>query len=172
MQYLLESVPSRATNMSEVVRKQKAAEKQRRVRAEIDAATLSLATPYSPAQLRHLRAEFDRCGSWLKEALEQGGELHTLDSLWDLLRNGTSYLWPCSESAGVLTVTDYPLGRMMTVWLAGGKLEQILAEEPKLAAWATENGCTHFQLLGRAGWQKALKALGWEKAGVVLKRRL
>ena len=174
--YRLESVPGRSKAKSGAARIRVQANNGKflaaKVRGKKDAATLSPTTPYSAAQLRHMRAEFDRCSPWLKEALEHGGELHTLESVWGLLASQQSYLWPLANAAGVVSVADHPQGRVMTVWLAGGRLEEILAADPELADWAKANGCTHFQLMGRAGWIKALKPLGWEKTGVIMKRRL
>lgn len=135
-------------------------------------ATLNLATPYNAAQLTLLRAEFDRCWPWLSEALRHGGDLHTRDSLEALLVSGRAHLWPLQRSAGVTFGFDYPNGRVLQIWLAGGELEELLAYEPVVAEWAKGNGFTHLEMTGRSGWKRALRKLHWDREALTMTRRL
>lgn len=135
-------------------------------------ATLNPATPYNAAQLRLLRAEFDRCWPWLSEALRHGGDLHTRDSLWRLLASNRAQLWPLEHSAGVTFGFDYPNGRVLQIWLAGGVLDELLAYEPVVAEWAKENGYTHIEMTGRPGWKRALRKLAWDREALTMTRRL
>jgi hypothetical protein len=144
----------------------------RKVHDGKDGATLNLATPYSAEQLATLTAQYNRCWPWLQRAIRHGGDLHTRESLLRLLISGRAQLWPLANSAGVTLGIEYPNARILQIWLAAGKLDELLDYEPVVAEWARGNGYTHLEMNGRFGWRRALRKLRWDREAVTMTRRL
>lgn len=134
--------------------------------------TLSPATPYSEAQQALLKSEFDRCWPWLEEAMAHGGNLHSRDSLWSMLIYARAHLWPESDAAAVTCFQTFPRAVVCELWLAGGNLQTILANEPRVADWARRSGATHLQIDGRPGWARALERQGWQRTATTIMRRI
>jgi hypothetical protein len=126
----------------------------------------------APGALSGVLAEFDRCWPWLEAALRHGGDRHTKESIWAGIVRGQYQFWPYGRSAGITHVDVYPTCSVLQLWLVGGELDDVLAHEPELAAWAKAVGCAAMQLVGRPGWAKALRALGYGRGDVILTRGL
>lgn len=135
-------------------------------------ATLPSRHPYNAQQIDLIRAEFDRTWPWLEPALVHGGSLHTRDSLLDRLLTGASVLWPTARACGVLNLLEYPRAKVCEIWLVGGDLSDIMAQDDALVDWARINGCTRMTMNGRAGWERVLKINGWEHQAITLKRSI
>lgn len=128
--------------------------------------------PLAPGVLSLVLAEFDRCWPWLESALRHGGNRHTRESVWAGLVCGRYQFWPFPRSAGVTHVDQYPSGSVLQLWLVGGELDDVLAHEPEIAAWAQSVGCVALQLVGRRGWERVLKPLGYDPGSILLTRTL
>lgn len=106
--------------------------------------------------------------SWLLPALRDGGEE---DLVRDLLA-GAAQLWPGQRSAMVTQVVPEGAGLTLHVWLAGGKLADILSLKPGIEAWARAHGCSHVTVDGRRGWERLLRSDGFVRVGSELRKRL
>ena len=126
----------------------------------------------APGFLADAYAEFDRCWPWLESALRLGGDRHTRETIWQGIATGRFQFWPYAQAAGVSHVDEYPTGRVLRMWLVGGELDEVLAREPEVADWARAIGCVDMELVGRQGWGKVLKPLGYVPGAIVLTRRL
>lgn len=82
----------------------------------------------------------------------------------------TAQFWPFERCAFVTEVLTGPDGLSFHIWLGGGSLRAMVAEQETLAAWARWAGCEHATIIGRKGWGRALS--GFEPNGDELRRRL
>jgi hypothetical protein len=118
-------------------------------------------------------AEFERCKPWLEAALAEAGGTHTIDDIRAGIAARRYHFWPGKSSAAITEVFNFPQMRVFNVFLAGGDLEEILTDmEPDFCSFAEYLGCSQIALIGRPGWEKALKPLGWQRTAVVLSKEL
>jgi hypothetical protein len=106
--------------------------------------------------------------AWLLPALRDADEAELIA---DLI-SGVAQLWPGERSAMVTQVFEALDGPSLHVWLAGGELDDILALKPGIEAWARARGCRWVTIEGRRGWERLLKAGGFERVGDELRKRL
>ena len=109
--------------------------------------------------------EWDRCKSLLAPAL---ADTHTLDDVHEAINDGRAELWPLRDSALVTEIVEYPQRRVLRVWLAGGKLDELQRGLPFLDQIAKDLGCSRIELEGRKGWVKVLD--GYTERSIVLQK--
>ena len=107
-------------------------------------------------------AEWARAAPWLEEALKHAGGTHALADVQAMVLGGEAQFWPLARAAAVTVIEDDPQERRLLVWLAGGDLDALRRElSPRLEAWARGRGCRRILIVGRAGWERALRAQGY-----------
>lgn len=99
-------------------------------------------------------------------SIERTHGTHDEDSVVAMLMVGKAKLWTFAESACVTEVIEYPLVKAFNLWLVGGKLEEVLAQEPVMAAYAAGIGCKRLTAGGREGWTRVAPD-GWKQTGVL-----
>lgn len=88
---------------------------------------------------------------------------YTPEYLDEQLFLGHADIWFSEHAAIVAGVKDYPGGaRVIEGLVAAGPLEEILGLIAEAEAYGKSIGCTHAMISSREGWQKALKAKGYE----------
>lgn len=127
---------------------------------------------HAPGALAGVLAEFDRCWPWLKVAVELAGDRHSYSSLWASITAGQVQFWPFERCAALTYVDRYPNCAVLRLWLVGGELANVLEHEAEVAAWAKSIGCVAVELVGRKGWEKALRAKGYGHSAITLTRKL
>jgi len=106
--------------------------------------------------------EWARCAPWLDAALAHAGRTHGLADVRAMIEAGRARFWPARGSALVATVERDPLERRLLIWLAGGDRDEIEGQLLPLAeAWGRTCGCRRALVIGRAGWERALKTKGY-----------
>lgn len=111
--------------------------------------------------------EWERCKEYLSDALTDGW---TLDAVEHEIRQQRAVLWPMEKSAAVTQINEYPNGRVLRLWLAGGDLDELLKFLPAADAYGKWQGCIAIELEGRPGWERVLP--GYTKRRVVLTKGL
>lgn len=106
----------------------------------------------------------------LEPALAYCGGTHEWGDVADGILAGRLQLWPGERAALVTELQAYPRKRVVHVFLAGGELEDVLAFQPSLDAWARAQGATGLTMTGRPGWARVLPGLGWARAGTTMAR--
>lgn len=127
---------------------------------------------HAPGALAGVLAEFDRCWPWLDAANQRAGGRHPREWIWNSVCAGQLQFWPFERCAAVTYVDTYPTGKVLRLWLVGGELDNVLAHEAEVAEWAKSIGCIAVDLIGRRGWEKALKSRGYMGGAITLTRRL
>lgn len=103
-----------------------------------------------------------RAGPHLRAALAHAGGTHGLDDVAAMVGRGEAQFWSAPGSAMVTMVEDDPHERRLLIWLAGGELRELIGQVlPRVEAFARENGCRRLMVIGRAGWERALKPQGY-----------
>lgn len=102
-----------------------------------------------------------------------GGSFYTWGDVRRAIAENRATLWPGKASAMVTEDVIYPSGeRAMQVWLGGGDLEELLRMAPGVEAAARLRGCTAVLIEGRKGWERPLKAMGYDLWSVTLQKAL
>ncbi len=114
--------------------------------------------------------DWGRAWRWLAPALppEDGGEAQLLSEL----SAGRAQLWVGESAAAVTQCVIGPEGASLHVWLAGGRLEGVLALREGVEAFARGRGCRAVTLAGRPGWARVLRRHGYAPDGQELRRSL
>jgi hypothetical protein len=105
--------------------------------------------------------EWKRCRHWIEAALVRV-TTHTIEDVEIGLVKGIYVFWPASRSAAITEIHDYPRAKHMHLFLAGGDLDELRSMVPMWQSWARFNGCSKVTLVGRRGWERALKQQGWK----------
>jgi hypothetical protein len=116
-------------------------------------------------------AHWERCKGWIAEGLAQS--LLKIEDIEAALARGEAVLWPGERCALVSEFVSYPSGeRASQVMSAGGDLDEILSMIPGMEAFARLNGCAVSTVEGRRGWERVLKAAGYEFLSIKLRKTL
>lgn len=107
---------------------------------------------------------------WLEPALDRGGNTHSFDDVMAEIKAEKMQLWTGPKGAAVTLIYDYPLKRVLHVFLAGGELEQVKDFVPSMEVWGRAMGCTEMTLAGRRGWSRVLD--GWKPVLDVLAKEI
>jgi hypothetical protein len=114
-----------------------------------------------------------RCAPWLDAALAHAGGTHGLDNVRGLVEAGEARFWVGRASAAVTLVERDPGGPRLMIWLAGGDLRELQDDLLPLAeAWGRAAGCRRAMVVGRAGWERSLKAKGYAPLARVIAKDL
>lgn len=104
----------------------------------------------------------------LQPALDAGGNTHSFEDIILSVLKGDMQLWHAPKGSAVTEVIDFPRKRVIHVFLAGGDMAQIIDFQQSAAAYGRALGCSQMTLSGRSGWQRVLKAHGWQPTQVLM----
>lgn len=97
--------------------------------------------------------EWKRCAPWLERALDG---TYAIQDVWTDVWAGRAQFWPLERSAAVTRIHDYPQASVLRIWLAGGEMDDLLANMWRLEEFARETGCKAIELEGRKGWERVM----------------
>ena len=86
---------------------------------------------------------------------------HDWDDVLALLIAGKLQLWVARDSVMMTELVEYPKLSACRIFLAGGKLEELIEMAGALENEAAAIGCSRLEMMGRGGWQEIGKRLGW-----------
>lgn len=113
-----------------------------------------------------------RCRQWIEDARAAADPLNTLEEIAARIASGQAQLWAGERSAAVTQIVDYPKGRALGLWLAGGDLRELRSMLPDIEAWARRQGCIAQYLTGRPAWGAVLKRHGFRPGHVTYEKEL
>jgi hypothetical protein len=85
-----------------------------------------------------------------------------------MLRDGRAQAWVNGDSIAITEIVIFPRKRSLHCFLAGGRMQDIIAMMPSAAQWGVANGCSDFTIAGRKGWQRVLGRYGWRPRMTVM----
>jgi len=106
----------------------------------------------------------------VRAALKYAPDSHSDRTVLDRILTGKAQFFAYEDSCMITEIIKYPKNKVCRVWIAGGNLKQIHQLGEQVVAWATEQGCTDAEIVGRDGWERA--APGFKKAATVYRRTL
>ena len=98
----------------------------------------------------------------IAEALERGGSTHSVEDVLAQVEAGEAQLHEWEDSVIVTEIHDAPRCRYVHLWLAAGKLEEVIPLSRIVLAWAKQMGCARATMAGRRGWEMVLQSEGWK----------
>jgi len=106
--------------------------------------------------------ELVRCQKWIESALDKGGNTHSFIDICEGVISGKMQLWSGQKGCAITEIVVYPNKKILHVFLAGGKMEQITDMQESAIEWGKAQGCEGMSLSGRKGWVKVLEKSGWK----------
>lgn len=106
---------------------------------------------------------WNRSRAWLLPALEDATE----DEVLNELLTGRAMIWPGEGGAVVTRCFAEP--PTLHIWLAGGRLDAVMALLPGGTAWGRAMGLKELTVKGRRGWTRILSRFGFEGDDVMRK---
>lgn len=107
----------------------------------------------------------------IEKALARGHDPLPVQAVTERLEEGTAQPWFSENSTVVTTLYERGGVRVCEIWLAGGKLDEILEiKTQEIEPWAKEMGCNRVIIKGPKGWARLLP--DYEHAGVVLMKEI
>lgn len=89
------------------------------------------------------------------------------------IRSGEFFVAESDKSVMLLTFCDYPSKRALVVFMAAGDVISTLETwNSFLDQTAKENSCDCIELVGRKGWVKALRGVGYHELAVLVEKDL
>jgi hypothetical protein len=123
--------------------------------------------------LSRLDEEWARCSPWIQAALEYGDGTHELDDVKAEIDRGDAILWPGKTSAVVTQICVYPRKTLLTYWLAGGNLKELIGEMlPEIEAFARKAKFDGISVPGRNGWVRVLGRQGYRQMWSICSKEL
>lgn len=116
--------------------------------------------------MAEIQSELLRCRKWIEAALEYSSGTHEFVDVVDGVLTGKMQLWPGERGCLVTEIVSYPRKKVLHIFLAGGKLDQLLDMYDAVSAFGQMNGCDRMTLAGRPGWRKVLPE--WSRDFTVL----
>jgi hypothetical protein len=109
----------------------------------------------------------------IERALKYSGGTHTSEDIFIGIANGDLQFWAKNGSAIVTEIIDHPQMRVLNVFLAAGKMEDLESVSSEVEEYARQAKCSRITLLGRQGWTRSfLKDMGFTPQWQVLAKDL
>lgn len=108
----------------------------------------------------------------LNRALRYVGYTHSLQDILDEIKAGTMQSFVSGDSWAVTCILDTPRRRVLEIFMAVGRLDNMPDLEFQIEEFAKANGVTLLRTFGRRGWLKTGKSLGWKPRQTVFIKEL
>jgi hypothetical protein len=111
--------------------------------------------------------------SHIQSALVHAGDTHSVDDVGAMIAAGHAQLWPGPASVLVTEIVEFPRPKTLHVFLAAGRMAEVLALSQIALDWGRRQGCARATLAGRKGWDRVLTTRGWTVSPLVfMEKRL
>jgi len=115
---------------------------------------------------RHMLACLDR-------ALLSGGGTHEFSAdVLPMLLDGRAQWWQRGDGVAITELRRHPKLLELNCWLVAGNLRDCIALQPEIEDWARRQGAARVVGIGRPGWERVSRAMGFSPVGVALRRDL
>lgn len=112
---------------------------------------------FEPGPAEAFEAEWERCAPWIEAALVHSHGAYGLGDVKASVEARQSRFWAGVNAAAVTQVERHPNFPTLSIWLAGGDLDELRHDMlPQMEAHGREQGCRFVTILGRPGWARAI----------------
>ena len=133
-----------------------------------------------PIQPENITLAMRDVRGFLESALEYTDGKYNVTDILEHVRSGMQVLWVVyneeKEKAIGCLVTEilvYPRTKALLIFLLGGSdFSEIVTILDDLKDYAIGVGCKSLELYGRAGWEKILTPLGFDKTHIVMRANI
>jgi len=101
---------------------------------------------------------WDFSEKYFQMALDRADPETPIDVIRRDVESGAARIVPGQKSACLVYLV---YSKMLHVRLAGGEMDDLRAIEPTVELMARREGCSAVTALGRSGWGRALRDIGW-----------
>ncbi|CAB5170372.1 hypothetical protein UFOVP155_20 [uncultured Caudovirales phage] len=108
----------------------------------------------------------------LKKALVHGGETHEWADIKTGLYEGIYQIFWNEGAAVVTEIVQAPRKKYLNVFLAAGRLNDVIRLQYKVVEFANEIGCDFIRAVARYGWKKVESDMGCKSGHVIYTRNL
>lgn len=105
----------------------------------------------------------------IASALKYSGGTHTINDIIAGVLGGEYLLIENENASMVVEIEEFPQKRRYNIFLAAGKMSDVIELGLKVLSEADANG-VEVSLYGRKGWERALKPYGFKALHTVLVR--
>jgi hypothetical protein len=112
--------------------------------------------------------DFVRCQKWIEDALKYSNGTYSTNDVFYAIIEDSMQLWSGDQGCIVTQIVTYPQKKVLYIFLAGGKMEQLFDLESEITSWAIKQGCQATEFSGRKGWLKPLTKKGWHHTSVTM----
>lgn len=112
----------------------------------------------------------------LEPAIERSNGRETFKSVMESVADGHSVVFVLVKNrktvaAAICSVVQYANKRNLRLsHVAGEGIKELLNTHTQMLNFAIKHGCDAIELIGRAGWERTLKPLGYEKHAILMER--
>jgi len=99
--------------------------------------------------------------SLIEKALTYTPDTHTYQDVVTGVENQSMIFWPGKDSFLITELQKFPRKRSLHIFLAAGKLDELLKMRPYLEDFASKAKCDFITIAGRPGWERVGKKLGY-----------
>ena len=109
----------------------------------------------------------------VERALSRMAKSHSIADVDAGIAKGDFQLWAKPDAVVVTQIQQHPQAKMLCIFLAAGKLDQLEPMLEPLMEWARGQGCTSAYLVGRFGWLRSFVGNhGFAPTATVMERTL
>lgn len=120
-------------------------------------------------QLERMSSNFDEVAHYLQAALDHDHSRgYTLDDIKEMVMLGQLQFWRGEDWAAVTEVLKYPQRKTVLIHLAGGNLASMMQVNDDFERFAQLVGADYIEIIGRKGWARRLRDMGYTEAAVHL----
>jgi len=112
--------------------------------------------------------QWERCKPLLVKAMKYQ-DTYTIEDIEDKIRSGIALLWPGKETAIVTEFVVFPNKKVLHILCIAGKYEEVEEIYKNIENHAREIGIDKITGIGRKGWFRKVKHLGFEQEYMISK---
>ena len=115
------------------------------------------------------KSEWLRCKPMIEAALEYGAGTHTIEDIENCIEDGSLRFFSSPNSAVIVEIFTSGRKKVISFFLAGGDLTELKTIiEPRLLGWAKAQGCNQVRVVGRPGWVRAIRDVGYKSSWMMV----
>lgn len=99
----------------------------------------------------------------LARALKVGGDTYTPADVVQAVEEGRMQAWTNGDTLVVTEIVQYPQCSAINIFMAVGRLDEVMALQPAIEAFGKDHGCDRMYMTGRVGWKAVLPKFGWQE---------